>query len=102
MQACGPARSRPPFFANATQGHQDGQHRVRGPILALGAEKMVSPDKERMRTAFDGAWDVASPQDNAERLVALGLPGRLRDAGVPRTLLARASRARPCQTRWCH
>ena len=102
------------FFANATQGHQDGQHMVRGQVvlrslgiggipvvnvenacasgstalklavtalrageadiaLALGAEKMVSADKERMRTAFDGAWDVASPQANAARLVALGV-----------------------------
>lgn len=101
------------FFANATQGHMDGQHMIRGQIvlrsvgigripvinvenacasgssalklavsalrageadvvLALGAEKMVSSDRDRMMAAFDGAWDVATPQDNVRRLLELG------------------------------
>ena len=100
-------------FANATQGHMEGQQMIRGEIvlrgmgvgqipvynvenacasgssalklainalhagdaeiaLALGAEKMFSADRERTMTVFDGAWDVATPARNAERLVELG------------------------------
>ena len=100
-------------FANATQGHMEGQQMIRGEIamrtmgvggipvynienacasgssalklavnallagdaevaLALGAEKMFSADRERMMGVFDGAWDVATPAGNAERLVELG------------------------------
>lgn len=40
--------------------------------LALGSEKMFSPDRERMMSVFDGAWDVASTQQNAQRLLELG------------------------------
>lgn len=40
--------------------------------LALGAEKMFSPDRDRMMSVFDGAWDVATAQENARRLVELG------------------------------
>ena len=29
-------------------------------VLALGAEKKFSPDRERMMSVFDGAWDVAA------------------------------------------
>jgi acetyl-CoA acetyltransferase len=99
------------YFANATQGHMEGQHMVRGEIalrsmgigeipvvnvenacasgstalqlavtalkagdadiaLAVGAEKMVSPDRNRMFSAFDGAWDVATKEANLEKLVS--------------------------------
>jgi len=101
------------FFANATQGHMDGQHMVRGQIalramgiggipvvnvenacasgstalhlavsalragqadvaLAVGAEKMVSTDRARMFSAFDGAWDVATTEGNRRELLELG------------------------------
>ena len=40
--------------------------------LALGAEKMFSRDRDIMMRAFDGGWDVASPEENRARLVALG------------------------------
>ncbi|MCE9659056.1 MAG: thiolase family protein [Burkholderiales bacterium] len=101
------------YFANATQGHMEGQDMVRGEIalramgiggipvvnvenacasgstalqlavtalragdadiaLAVGAEKMVSADRERMFSVFDGAWDVAEPERSAAALMALG------------------------------
>ncbi|MEY4711702.1 MAG: hypothetical protein RIS88_1152 [Pseudomonadota bacterium] len=101
------------FIANATQGHMEGQHMVRGELmmramgvgqvpvynienacasgssalklainalragdaeiaLALGAEKMVSSDRGRMMSVFDGAWDVTTPGENASRLIELG------------------------------
>ena len=101
------------YFANATQGHMEGQHMVRGEIalrsmgiggipvinvenacasgstalqlavtalkagdadiaLAVGAEKMVSTDRERMFSVFDGAWDVAEHEAIAAALLALG------------------------------
>jgi acetyl-CoA acetyltransferase len=101
------------YFANATQGHMEGQHMVRGEIalrsmgvgeipivnvenacasgstalqlavtalkagdadiaLAVGAEKMVSPDRDRMFSAFDGAWDVATKEANVHKLLELG------------------------------
>jgi acetyl-CoA acetyltransferase len=101
------------YFANATQGHMEGQHMVRGEIalrsmgighvpvvnvenacasgstalqlavtavkagdadiaLAIGAEKMVSADRELMFAAFDGAWDVATREANIRRLIELG------------------------------
>lgn len=88
------------FFGNASQGHMDGQHMIRGQValramgiggipvvnvenacasgssaftlavnhvragmgdiaLAVGAEKMVSTDKERMFSVFDSAMDVS-------------------------------------------
>lgn len=101
------------YFANATQGHMEGQQMIRGEIalrgmgigeipvfnienacasgssalqlavtalragdaeiaLAVGAEKMVSPDRDRMFSVFDGAWDVATARENLRRLVELG------------------------------
>lgn len=101
------------YFSNATQGHMEGQHMVRGEIalrsmgigeipvvnvenacasgstalqlavtalkagdvdiaLAVGAEKMVSPDRDRMFSVFDGAWDVATQQANIRKLLELG------------------------------
>lgn len=41
-------------------------------VLALGAEKMCSPDKARMFSAFDGAWDVHEVERNRETLLAMG------------------------------
>ena len=101
------------YYSNATQGHMEGQHMVRGQIalrsmgigeipvvnvenacasgstalqlavtalkagdadivLAVGAEKMVSPDRDRMFSVFDGAWDVATYEANVRRLLELG------------------------------
>ena len=39
--------------------------------LAIGAEKMNVPDKSRMFSVFDGAWDVDSPEENVDRLLKL-------------------------------
>ena len=41
--------------------------------LAVGSEKMYSTDRERMFSAFDGAWDIATVEANADKLLALGL-----------------------------
>ena len=101
------------FFANATQGHMEGQDMIRGQIalramgiasipvvnvenacasgatafqlavaslkaeeyeivLAIGAEKMLSNDKGRTLSAFEGAWDVATQEANQHRLLELG------------------------------
>ena len=40
--------------------------------LAVGSEKMYSTDRERMFSAFDGAWDIATVEANADKLLALG------------------------------
>jgi acetyl-CoA acetyltransferase len=101
------------YFANATQGHMERQHMIRGEIalrsmgiggvpvvnvenacasgssalqlavtalragdaevaIAVGAEKMVSPDRALMFSAFDGAWDVAERDAIAKKLLQLG------------------------------
>lgn len=101
------------YFSNATQGHMEGQHMIRGEIalrsmgigeipvvnvenacasgstalqlavtalkagdvdiaLAVGAEKMVSPNRELMFSVFDGAWDVAEHEAIAQKLLQLG------------------------------
>jgi acetyl-CoA acetyltransferase len=108
-----PAAVEAAFFANATQGHMEGQHMIRGEValrsmglahipvynienacasgssalklamnavrageadlaLALGAEKMVSSDRDRMMAVFDSAWDVATPDENVKRLLEMG------------------------------
>ena len=41
-------------------------------VLAVGAEKMVSPDKSRMFGTFDSAWDVATVEHNKARLARIG------------------------------
>lgn len=40
--------------------------------LAVGAEKMYDEDKVKMFGIFDSGWDVHTPKENAERLIALG------------------------------
>lgn len=40
--------------------------------LAVGAEKMTSPDKARTMSIFDGAWDVATVEEITGRLLTLG------------------------------
>ncbi len=40
--------------------------------LAVGVEKLFSEDRERMYSAFDSGWDVATADENRARLVALG------------------------------
>lgn len=41
-------------------------------VLAVGAEKMSSPDKARTFAAFDGAWDVHDVVAGRERLMKMG------------------------------
>lgn len=41
-------------------------------VLAIGVEKMYSPDKALMFSAFDGAWDVHTVAHNRDTLVAMG------------------------------
>lgn len=101
------------FFANASQGHMEGQHMIRGQValrsmgiggigvvnvenacasgssafvlahthlragaadvvLAVGAEKMYSADRDRMFSVFDSAWDVHEAEKIRERLLELG------------------------------
>jgi acetyl-CoA acyltransferase len=40
--------------------------------LAIGAEKMYDEDKAKMFAIFDSGWDVHTPKENADRLIALG------------------------------
>jgi|TARA_R110000782_G_scaffold256548_1_gene345602 acetyl-CoA acetyltransferase len=40
--------------------------------LAVGTEKMNSPDKAKMFAAFDSAWDVSSVEANKEELLKMG------------------------------
>jgi len=40
-------------------------------VLALGAEKMFSHDKQRMFSAFDGAWDVHEVERSRERFAEM-------------------------------
>ncbi|MCE2878511.1 MAG: thiolase family protein [Comamonadaceae bacterium] len=41
-------------------------------VLAVGAEKMFSVDRERMFSVFDGAWDVSQAEAIRRRLLAMG------------------------------
>ena len=109
-----PAAIEAAYFSNATQGHMEGQHMIRGEIalrsmgiggipvvnvenacasgstalqlavtalktgdadiaIAVGAEKMVSPDRALMFSVFDGAWDVAEHVALAAGLMQLGV-----------------------------
>lgn len=41
-------------------------------VLAVGAEKMVHPDREKSFQVFDGAWDVHEAQKNLDLVLQLG------------------------------
>lgn len=41
-------------------------------VLAVGAEKMFSPDKAKMLSAFDSGWDVETVKENADKLIQMG------------------------------
>ncbi len=41
-------------------------------VLAVGAEKMIVPDKARSFAVFDGAWDVTTAEETAAGLEYLG------------------------------
>jgi acetyl-CoA acetyltransferase len=41
-------------------------------VLAVGAEKMFSTDRQRMFSSFDGAWDVHDTQAGTQRLLEMG------------------------------
>jgi acetyl-CoA acetyltransferase len=56
-------------FSLASQALRAGDHDV---VLAVGAEKMFVDDKARMFGVFDGGWDVETPGQNRDRLLALG------------------------------
>lgn len=101
------------FFANATQGHMEGQHMIRGQLalremgiggipvvnvenacasgstafslavnhlragagdvaIAVGADKMVSSDRERMLSVFDSALDVSRADETIAALLRQG------------------------------
>jgi acetyl-CoA acetyltransferase len=40
--------------------------------LAVGVEKMYSPDKAKMFSIFDSGWDLETVDENAARMIALG------------------------------
>ncbi len=40
--------------------------------IAVGTEKMTSPDKAKMFAAFDSAWDVSTVEANQSALLAMG------------------------------
>ena len=40
--------------------------------LAIGAEKMNDPDRKKMFSLFDGAWDVSSVEENTRCIQRLG------------------------------
>ncbi len=41
-------------------------------VLTVGAEKMISEDKARVFEFFGGGWDVETPEQNIEQVLALG------------------------------
>lgn len=41
-------------------------------VLAMGVEKMYSPDKAKMFAIFDAGWDIETVDENTRRLMALG------------------------------
>ncbi len=41
-------------------------------VLTVGVDKMVVPDKQKMFSIFDGAWDVHEAASGMERLLSLG------------------------------
>lgn len=41
-------------------------------VLAVGAEKMYSNDRERMFSAFTSGWDITQIEQNTKRLIELG------------------------------
>lgn len=41
-------------------------------VLAVGAEKMTHPERDRSFALYDAGWDVADPDANRRTLVALG------------------------------
>jgi acetyl-CoA acyltransferase len=51
-------------------------------VLAIGAEKMCSPDKALMFSAFDGAWDVHETARNRDILLAMGQGVAVPDGSV--------------------
>lgn len=46
--------------------------------LAVGVDKLFTPERDRRFGIFDGAWDVSTPDENHERFLALG-----RDLTIP-------------------
>lgn len=56
-------------FHNALRGLLAGQADV---VLAVGAEKMVSTDKDKMFNAFTSAWDVARTDWQMDQIAAMG------------------------------
>ena len=62
--------------ASALHGAAPGGHLRRAGaadvVLALGAEKMVTPDKERALAAFHGSWDAAASERTLAGLAAFG------------------------------
>lgn len=56
-------------FNLAVQAVKSGDHEV---VLAVGAEKMYTSDREKMFSAFDSAWDLEEVGETEERLVKLG------------------------------
>lgn len=56
-------------FAMANQHLRAGDADV---VLAVGAEKMFSQDRERMFSVFDSGWDIATVEQNKAQLLALG------------------------------
>ncbi|MCW5611784.1 MAG: thiolase family protein [Rubrivivax sp.] len=60
-------------FHNALRGLLAGQADV---VLAVGAEKMVSTDRDKMFDAFTSAWDIARTDWQMAQIAAMG-------AGMP-------------------
>jgi len=54
-------------FHLAMQGIKAGSYDV---ALAIGAEKMNIPDKQKMFRVFDTGWDVSDPDENLKTLLA--------------------------------
>ena len=41
-------------------------------VLAIGAEKMVTPDPAKSMAAFEGSWDLSRRQETIDELLAMG------------------------------
>jgi len=56
-------------FSLAVQYVRSGAGEI---ALAVGAEKMFCTDKAKMFSVFDGAWDVATVEENKRNLLQMG------------------------------
>ncbi len=71
--ACASASS---AFSLAVKDIRSGDNDV---VLAIGADKMITEDKHKMMSVFEGALDVSEKEKTFEKLISLGIGLELPD-----------------------